>query len=293
MSRLANRISAGHFVVTGELTPPKGTDISGLKARAELLADHIDAFNVTDSHASKMSLSPMAAAHELTVLGVEPILQMTIRDRNRIALQSDMLGAWLLGVKNLVCMGGDPPHLGDHPEAKPVFDISTEDLIQAAGNLNNGKDMMDNLLSGSTGFHIGAVVNPGAEDLDKEIARLESKVAAGAKFFQTQAIFDADRFAGFMERVSHLDIAILAGIMPIKSVKMAAFMNEKIPGIDVPDHVIDRIDGAADTVKESTAVAAEIIKEIKPICQGIHVMALGWEEHIPGVLQLAGVTREK
>jgi methylenetetrahydrofolate reductase (NADPH) len=190
-------------------------------------------------------------------------------------------------------MGGDPPHLGDHPEAKPVFDISTEDLIQAAGNLNNGKDMMDNLLSGSTGFHIGAVVNPGADDLDKEIARLESKVAAGAKFFQTQAIFDADRFAGFMERVSHLDIAILAGIMPIKSVKMAAFMNEKIPGIDVPDHVIDRIDGAADTVKESTAVAAEIIKEIKPICQGIHVMALGWEEHIPGVLQLAGVTREE
>lgn len=292
MSSLREKLAAGQFVVTGELTPPKGTDLSELIARASLLASSVDAFNVTDSHASKMSLSPMATAHVLTDQGVEPILQMTTRDRNRIALQGDMLGASLLGVNNVVCMGGDPPHLGDHPEAKPVFDISTEELIQAAGNLNRGVDLMGNALNQATCFHIGAVVNPGADDLDKEISRLESKVAAGATFFQTQAIFEAERFTAFMDRIAHLDIAILAGIMPIKSVAMANFMNEKIPGINVPAEVIERVATAEDTVAESSAIAAEIIRAIGGSCQGIHVMALGWEEHIPSVLRQAGVREE-
>ncbi len=289
MSKLQAKLKAGKFVVTGELTPPKGVDISELLGRAELLAKHIDAFNITDSHASKMSLSPMATAHVLTDTGVEPIMQMTTRDRNRIALQSDMLGAALLGVKNIVCMGGDPPHLGDHPEAKPVFDISTEDLIQAAGNMNSGTDLMGNALNQATNLYVGAVVNPGADDLDKEISRLESKVAAGARFFQSQAIFDSARFADFMQRVSHLDIAILAGVMPIKSVKMARFMNEKIPGIDVPESLIDRVGVAEDVIAESSAIAVDIIRDIQPLCQGIHVMALGWEEHIPAVLSEAGL----
>ncbi|MFT5482166.1 MAG: methylenetetrahydrofolate reductase (NADPH) [Halieaceae bacterium] len=291
MSSLQEKLAAGQFVVTGELTPPKGTDLTELLARARLLADSVDAFNVTDSHASKMSLSPMATAHILTDQGVEPILQMTTRDRNRIALQGDMLGASLLGVNNVVCMGGDPPHLGDHPEAKPVFDISTEELIRAAGNLNKGIDLMGNSLNRPTSFHIGAVVNPGADDLDKEISRLESKVAAGATFFQTQAIFEPERFAIFMDRIGHLDIAILAGIMPIKSVAMANFMNDKIPGINVPDQVINRIAEAEDTIAESSAIAAEIIRAISAVCQGIHVMAVGWEEHVPGVLQQAGIRK--
>lgn len=289
MSALKEKLAAGKFVVTGELTPPKGVDITELLGRAELLAGHIDAFNITDSHASKMSLSPMATAHVLIDTGVEPILQMTTRDRNRIALQSDMLGAALLGVKNIVCMGGDPPHLGDHPEAKPVFDISTEDLIRAAGNMNNGTDLMGNALNQATSLNVGAVVNPGADDLDKEIARLESKYEAGARFFQSQAVFDGERFADFMTRISHLDISILAGVMPIKSVKMARFMNEKIPGIDVPESLIARIDGASDVVAEASAIAVEVISAIQPLCQGIHVMALGWEQHIPAVLDEAGL----
>ena len=285
MSSLADKLRSGQFIITSELSPPKGTDTSALEVTAALLSGHIDAFNLTDSAASKMSLSPLAAASILLKHGVEPILQMTTRDRNRIALQGDMLGAWVLGVKNLVCMGGDPPHLGDHPDAKPVFDLSTEELILAAHKLNNGTDLMDNPLNKSCDFHIGAVVNPGADDLGKEIARLESKVEAGARFFQTQAIYDADGFATFMAGISHLDIVILAGVLPIKSVAMATYMNDKIPGICIPDALIERVAGATDIVAESTTIAAEIIRAISPMCQGIHLMALGGEKHIPAILE--------
>jgi 5,10-methylenetetrahydrofolate reductase len=202
-----------------------------------------------------------------------------------------MLGAWVLGVKTLVCMGGDPPHLGDHPEAKPVFDINATELVKAASKLNAGTDLMDNPLNQPTGFTIGAVVNPGADDLDFEISRLEDKAAAGARFFQTQAIFDVDHFAGFMERIAHLDIAILAGVMPIKSVAMARFMNEKIPGIDIPAQLIQRIDEATDTVGESSRISIEIIQQLGSLCQGLHIMALGWEDKIPGILEGAALPR--
>ena len=287
MSQLANKIQSGQFVVTSELTPPKGTDLSDLVSKASMLSMHVDAFNVTDSHASKMSMAPIAAAHLLLERKLEPILQMTTRDRNRIALQSDMLGAWVLGIESVVFMGGDPPHLEDHPDAKPVFDIYTDELIRAAACLNGGTDMMGNPLQGSTGFTIGAVVNPGADDLDVEIARLEAKVDAGARFFQTQAVYDAQHFAGFMDRVSHMDIAILAGILPVKSAAMATYMNDKIPGIDIPGDLIKRIDEADDTVGESIEITAAVIEDIKPLCQGIHLMALGWEEHIPAILDRA------
>jgi 5,10-methylenetetrahydrofolate reductase len=289
VSDLAHKFEQGQFVITGELTPPKGTDTAGMRARAELLAPCIDAFNITDSHASKMSLSPIAAARLLLEDGVEPILQMTTRDRNRIALQSDMLGAWVLGVKNLVCMGGDPPHLGDHPQAKPVFDINAEELITAANKLNAGRDLMDNPLNQATGFTIGAVVNPGAEDLDFEIARLEAKAAAGARFFQTQAVFDAGHFGRFMARVQHLEVKILAGVMPIKSLAMARFMNEKIPGIDIPEALLKRIEEAGDVAGESTLISAEIIRAIQPLCHGLHIMAPGWEDRVPDLLRRAGL----
>ena len=169
MGRLSEKFLSGSFVVTSELTPPKGTDVDTLLEKADLLAAAVDAINVTDSHGSKMSLSPIAAALLIADRGVEPILQMTTRDRNRIALQSDMLGAWVLGIENLICMGGDPPHLGDHPEAKPVFDIPTEELIRAALSLNKGNDLMSNSLRGKTACNVGAVVNPGADDLEIEI----------------------------------------------------------------------------------------------------------------------------
>ena len=284
MGRLSKKFDDGQFVVTSELTPPKGTDVSALLSKAEVLAESVDAINVTDSHGSKMSLSPIAAACLISDR-VEPILQMTTRDRNRIALQSDMLGAWVLGIKNVICMGGDPPHLGDHPDAKPVFDIPTEELIRAALSLNEGSDLMSNALRGNTNFNVGAVVNPGADDLDGEISRLERKVESGASYFQTQAVFDPDSFVGFMRRVKHLDIKVLAGIMPIKSVKMAQYMNDNIPGITVPDSVMKRIEQAKDVVEESLSISAEIIGALKESCSGVHIMAPGWEENIPTLVE--------
>lgn len=287
MATLSKKLAQGQFVVTTELTPPKGIDISALMTTAALLGDCVDAFNVTDSHSSRMCLSPIAAASHLLRAGYEPIVQVTTRDRNRIGLQSDMLGAALLGIENLVCMGGDPPHLGDHPDAKPVFDLPTTELIRAAHSLSQGQDLMGNALTGSPSFHVGAVVNPGADDLESEIARLEQKVAAGATFFQSQAIFDPAAFIDFMGRIEHLSIHILASIMPIKSVKMARYVNENIHGIDIPEHLIAAIDESNDIKSTSVVIAADTIAAIEDHCSGVHLMAMGAEQWIPEILQCA------
>jgi methylenetetrahydrofolate reductase (NADPH) len=287
LTNLASKLKSGKFIVTSELTPPKGTDLSQLFKNAEMLKDSVDAFNLTDSHASRMSLAPIGAAHLLLDRHIEPILQMTTRDRNRIALQGDMLAASALGIENLVCMGGDPPHLGDHPSAKAVFDLSTMELIAAAGQLNKGEDLTGNKLNKSPAFHIGAVVNPGADDLDVEIQRMQQKAEAGAVFFQTQAIYDVRQFTTFMEKIAHLDVHVLAGILPVKSESMANYMNENVPGIDIPADLIEQIRGADDVKATSANLAAEVIRGIRSRCSGIHLMALGWEDQIPTILELA------
>ena len=287
MSAFKEKLENSEFVVTSELTPPKGINISKMLATAESLKNDVDAFNVTDSHNARMSLSPLAAAHALIQAGVEPILQMTTRDRNRIAMQSDMLGAGSLGVKHLVCMGGDPPHLGDHPDAKPVFDFGTEELISAAAGLANGVDSTGNTLNQAPELNVGAVVNPGASDLETELLRFEKKINSGARYFQTQAIFDAETFEAFMSRVTPFGVPIIAGILPIKSAKMANHMNKNVPGIDVPSELIKIIDEANDVKAASTEIAAGIIKDIKPLCQGVHIMAIGWEALIPNILKQA------
>ena len=287
MTSLASKLKAGKFIVTSELTPPKGTDLTELFAKADMLVDCVDAFNVTDSHNSRMSLAPIAAAHLILDRGVEPIVQMTTRDRNRIALQGDMLAAAALGIENLVCMGGDPPHLGDHPDAKGVYDLSTMDLIDAAQRLTKGEDLAGNKVSASPTFNIGAVVNPGADDLDTEIDRLQQKAEAGAVFFQSQAIYDAERFAAFMERIAPLNVRVLAGILPVKSERMAKHMNENVPGIDIPESLVEQIKSADNVKATSAKLAADVISAIKPICAGIHLMALGWEDQIPTILKLS------
>ena len=289
MNQLVSKFNDGSFIVTSELTPPKGTDVEALLSKAENLAPVVDAINLTDSHGSKMSLSPIASAKLVKDIGVEPILQMTTRDRNRIALQSDMMGAWVLGIENLICMGGDPPHLGDHPEAKPVFDIPTEQLIEAAMSLNDGQDLMANSLKGGTAFNIGAVVNPGSDDLKGEIHRLEKKVESGATYFQTQAVFDVNSFYEFMAQIEHLDIRVLAGIMPIKSIKMALYMNDNIPGIEVPGSIMTRIEQAKDVLEESLTISAEIIQGLQSNCAGVHIMAPGWEANIPALIKRSGL----
>jgi len=284
MSRLSEALRAGRFAVTSELTPPKGTDLGALLERARALSGVVDAFNLTDSHAARMAAAPMAVGHALLDHGIEPIMQMTSRDRNRIALQSDMLGAAILGIENLVFMGGDPPTVGDHPEAKPVFDILSVGCLRAARELEGGHDLAGNPLAGTPRFCLGAVANPGAEDLEREVARVREKVAAGAEFLQTQAVYDPPAFARFAEAARDCGVSILAGIILLKSAKMARYLNEHVPGIHVPEALVDEIDGAADRGRKSVEIAARTVRELRPLCQGVHIMALGWEARIPEVI---------
>lgn len=292
-SRLAQALASNRFVVTSELTPPKGTNLDPLFEKALALAPYVDAFNLTDSHNARMSMAPIAPAHLLLDRGIEPILQMTSRDRNRIAQQADLLAAAALGVHNLVCMGGDPPANGDHPEAKAVFDLGSVPLLAAAHGLTQGHDMNGNALKGAPALCIGAVANPGADDADKELARLEEKFAAGATFFQTQAVFDVERFARFAERASAIGAHLLAGIIPLKSPKMARFLNEKVFGITVPEHLMARVDAASDSAATAIEIAAQTIEALRGVASGVHVMAIGWESHVPAILQAAGIGSEQ
>ena len=289
VSHLRTALDGDGFVVTSELTPPKGTSLDSLLERARGLSRHVDAFNLTDSHAARMAMAPMAVSHLLIDHGMEPIMQITGRDRNRIAIQADLLGAWALGVRNIAFMGGDPPKNGDHPDARGVFDVLSADIIRAAAGMRDGTDMAGNALAGTPDFCIGAVVNPGAKDLDKEIARMVEKREAGATFFQTQAIYDPGAFERFARRVDDLDVRLLAGIIPVKSPKMAAYMNEHVPGIEVPEALVRKLADASDRAATSSEMAAAVISEIRPMCRGVHVMAIGWEDKVPGILEAAGV----
>ncbi|NKC10875.1 MAG: 5,10-methylenetetrahydrofolate reductase [Gammaproteobacteria bacterium] len=288
-SHLADAFADNTFVVTSELTPPKGTDLTALLQKAKELAPRINAFNLTDSHNARMSMAPIAAAHLLLDAGIEPILQMTSRDRNRIAQQSDLLAASALGIHNVVFMGGDPPTNGDHPDAKAVFDLPSIPLLAAARGLNSGHDLMGNELKGATDFCIGAVANPGADDQDKELDRLREKLDAGATFFQTQAVYDVEAFAHFSERANALGARLLAGIIPLRSPKMARFIDEKIPGINVPERLMARVDAATDSSATAVAIAAETIQALKGVINGVHIMAIGWEKHVPAILEAAQI----
>lgn len=293
MSTLKSALESEKFVVTCELSPPKGTDLSAMLDKAEMLKHAVDAFNLTDSAAARMAMDPAAAGHALLQRNIEPIVQITSRDKNRLALQSGLLGAHTLGITNLVIMGGDPPHIGDHPEAKGVNDLFSSQIIDAAYALNHGNDHAGNAINGNTDFYLGSVCNPGANDMQAEVENTRRKIEAGAQFFQTQAIYQLDQFHAFMEQLKQPDIIILCGIIPIKSVKMANYMNEKVPGIQIPDALIERIATAEksgkpdDVVTESLAIAAETIDQLRQLCRGIHVMAIGWEKHVKTLLDRA------
>ena len=289
MPSFAEALASGRFLVTAELTPPKGTDLSDLLRKAEMLRDWVDAFNLTDSASAIMTMAPIAAASALKQRGIEPILQVTGRDRNRIALQADLLAASALGVTTVLCMGGDPPGSGDHPEAKPVFDLDTTSLLRAVAALDAGKDMMGHPLKGAASLCAGAVANPGAADLDKELRRMEEKVAAGARFFQTQAVYEVEPFREFMARASRFGAPVLAGFIVLKSGDMARRLNAMLPGVSVPQALIDELDGAADRAAKLVEIGGRIIAGLKEACQGVHVMAIGWEARIPDILRAAGI----
>jgi 5,10-methylenetetrahydrofolate reductase len=292
MSRLEEKIRSQQFVVTTELTPPKGIDLSELFAKAEQIKPYVDAVNLTESPRARMAVEPKSVAHLLLDRGLEPIVQITARDRNRIAVQADILGAALLGVGNFVFMTGDQPKNGDHPDAKPVFDLSTLELLSAARGLAAGRDLAGNELKGVPQLFIGATANPGANDLPAELENLRRKIDAGARFLQTQAIYDIERLQSFMAAAQLGDVALLAGIIPLKSAKMAAWLNANVPGIKVPTALLEEMQAAAAAGNEEEvglAIAVRLIRAARAVCSGVHIMAMGWEAHIPRLLKDSGV----
>lgn len=291
MSRLAESIATGKFIVTAELGPPKGTDVTHLLEMGELVRDHVDAVNVTDQQSSVMMLGSLTVCHLLHQRGIEPVFQVTCRDRNRIALQSDLLSAAVLGVENVLCLTGDYVTLGDHPQAKPVFDLDSVTLLRTVAALQEGHDLAGKPLRGVPTFFPGAVVSPEANPLGPQIAKMEKKVAAGARFFQTQAVYDPAQFESFVRQVEYLNVPILVGIILLKSAGMARFMNSNVAGVNVPDELIEEIGGASkpDRPAKAVEIGARLIREMKGMCQGVHIMTLGWEQHVPQLLEEAGL----
>ncbi len=289
---LQSKLESGKFVITCEVGPLKGTDIHEVEENAELLKGKVDAANVTDQQSSVMRLGSLVTSHILLQKGLEPVYQMVCRDRNRIALQSDLLSAWVLGIKNVLSITGDLPQLGDHPEAKAVYDLDSVTLLQTISKLNNGTDINGNELQGKPSFFPGAVVKVESDteaSMELQIAKLERKAAAGARFIQTQAVYDAGSFAKFMKRVEQFKVPILAGVIPLKSAGMARYMNKGVAGVFVPEDLIQKMTDAQDKAATGIQICADLIKQLKPLCQGVHIMAIGWEKKVPEIIQAAGL----
>ncbi|HEU4593312.1 MAG TPA: methylenetetrahydrofolate reductase [Steroidobacteraceae bacterium] len=291
-SSLAAKIAAKQFVVTGELTPPKGIDLSKLYATAELLRGSVDALNITESPRARMAMDPRAVGKLLQDRGIEVIVQVTSRDRNRIAVQSDLLGAAALGLRNFVFMGGDSPAGGDHPDAKPVFDLTASGLLAAAEALRNGRDYAGNALSGTPDLFLGATCNPGAPKFEAEVENTRRKIDAGAKLLQTQAVYHVDQLRRFIDAVRPDGVAVLAGIIPLKSEKSGPWLNANLPGVAVPTDMLEAMDRAARegrTRERGVELAAAVVRDMTKICQGVHIMAIGGEAEVPEILRQSGV----
>jgi 5,10-methylenetetrahydrofolate reductase len=284
MSSLCEKFSQKKFVITAELFPPKGTDTSSLMHRASLIGPLVDGINVTDNQRASMRLGSIAVCRLLKEQGYQPILQMTCRDRNRIALQSDLLSAYVLGIENILILSGDHPNIGEYKDARAVYDLDPVQLLHAARTLETGVDLAGKKLRGVPKFCLGAVVNPTATPPDLQLMMLEKKIAAGAQFFQTQTIFDAAQYRGFHEQVKHFNVKILPGVTLLKSMEFVKFLSN-LPGVTIPDAVVQRIASAADPLAEGIKICAETIKELKTFADGVHIMAIGMEEYIPRILE--------
>jgi 5,10-methylenetetrahydrofolate reductase len=298
VSKLQAALEAGRFVVTGEIGPPKGVNVEHCLHEAEkFLKGTVVAVNVTDLQTAVMRLGSLAVCSLLVQRGIEPIFQMVCRDRNRLALQSDLLNAYVLGIRNVLALTGDHVALGDHKEAKAVFDLDSVGLLQAITTLEAGHDMgtdakgEPNKLEEAPKFFAGCCVTPCAEDVEMQVIKMEKKVAAGAQFVQTQAVYDPAAFEGFMKRIAHLKTPVLVGIVLLKSAGMAKYMNSSVPGVSVPDALIKRLTDCAkdDREKVSVDICGELIRAMKPLCQGAHLMTLGWDHLVPDIIKSAGL----
>ena len=291
--RITELFDNGQFVVTAEVGPPKGCHMEHVVEEAKEYLSGITAVNITDNQSSVMRMGSLPACVALKNAGLTPILQLTCRDRNRIALQSELLGAAALGIDNILCLTGDHTKMGDHPGAKPVFDLDSVSLLHTVCQLENGVDLGGNPLVGEAPkFAKGAVVSPCSDSVDAQLAKMERKVMAGAEYFQTQAVFDSEKFISFMEQAKQFGKPVQLGVIIPKSAGMAKFMNKNVAGVHVPQWMIDEL--AADKEKAKLGItgvelAAKVIKECRPYCQGLHIMALGWEAKVPELLKLAGI----
>jgi len=291
MSRLREALQAGEFPVTSEIGPPKGIHVQRELESAALVKDKVTAINVTDLQSAVMRVGSLAMCRLLREQGCEPVLQVTCRDRNRLSLQSELLSAAVLGIENVLCLTGDHIVLGDHPEARPVFDLDSVQLLKAVDDLNSGRDMAGHQLDGTPSLFPGAVVTPEFDPLEPQLIKMKKKIDAGAQFFQTQAVFDPDNFKAFIDKVSNGNVPIMAGIVVLKSAGMARFMNENVAGVLVPERLIEEMQKTpkGDRKKKAAEIAARIIREVRPYCQGVHIMPLGWDDVVEDMLQQAEV----
>ena len=291
--RITELFDNGEFVVTAEVGPPKGIHLEHLVEEAKEHLSGITAVNVTDNQSSVMRMGSLPTCVALKNAGLTPILQLTCRDRNRIALQSELLGAAALGIDNILCLTGDHTKMGDHPGAKPVFDLDSVSLLHTVSQLEKGVDLAGNALVGEPPkFAKGAVVSPCSDSVDAQLAKMERKVMAGAEYFQTQAVFDSEKFISFMEKAKQFGKPVQLGVIIPKNAGMCKFMNKNVAGVHVPQWMIDEL--AADKERAKAGItgvelAAKVIKECRPYCQGLHIMALGWEAKVPELMKLAGL----
>jgi methylenetetrahydrofolate reductase (NADPH) len=283
------KLNSSKFLVTAEVSPPKGTNFSASLENARQLKGIADALNVTDNQCSIMHMSSLAFSKLLLDEGHEPIMQLTCRDRNRIGLQSDLLGAHALGIQNVCLMTGDFPSCGDQPGSKPVYDLDSVQHLQVVKKFNTGVDLTGKKLDGGTSFCTGAVSGINSEK-PLQIIKLEKKVKSGADFIQTQAVYDVGMFEEFMEAISHLEVPVIAGLIPLRSLSMAEFMNKNISGISVPEEIVFRMKEASDPVEEGLTIASETIKELTKLSRGVHIMPIGSHKNTPKLLSMSGLS---
>lgn len=286
------KLSSGKFMITGEISPPKGTDIQLMLNEASLIKDHVDAINITDNQRAIMRMSPLAACSILNKRGFETIMHMTCRDRNRLALQSELLGASALGINNILVMSGDHPAKGDHEGSKPVYDLDSVQLLGSIQKLNAGFDFSGNELTGKPDIFPGAVANTDITELS--VIKLEKKLMMDAKFIQTQAVFELDKFSDFMKTIysfrGNFDVKIIAGIIPLRSEKSARFLNKNIAGVSIPQDIIDRMKKAGYPKVAGMEIASETIHELRSMCDGVHIMPIVSHENTGQILEMAGIT---
>jgi len=286
-----DKLSSDAFLITSEVSPPKGTCLSEVLADVQLLKGQFDALNVTDNQRAVMRMSPLAVSKALLDSGHEVVMQLTCRDRNRLALQSDLLGAYSMGIRNICIMTGDYTTKGDHPKAKPVYDMDSVQLLAMVRKMNQGYDLAGNAIENPPDFVVGAVSNTDPSNT-MQMLKLKKKAKMGLEFIQTQAVYDTEQFKSFVEIADELKVPVIAGIIPLKSARMAGFMNNNVPGINVTTDIIERMEAAEEAVEEGLKIAAESIRDLKRLCRGVHIMPIGKHTNTAKLLEMSGIGKK-